>query len=136
MSQKSESRGTLRLLRLLGPILDALDHGRTVVVDELDASMHPLLSAKILALFNSREANPRGAQLICTTHDTNLLSRDCLRRDQIWFTEKDSEGATHLFPLTDIRTRSTDNIEKGYLQGRFGAIPFLGNLGDFLGGQE
>jgi AAA15 family ATPase/GTPase len=118
-----ESNGTLRLLTLLKSVFEALDQGLVVVIDELDASLHTYLAEDILSLFNSNTTNQNGAQLIATTRDTNLLSRRLMRRDQIWFTEKDNKGATALYPLTDIRTRNTDNIEKGYLEGRFGAIP-------------
>jgi hypothetical protein len=127
-----ESRGTLRLLKLLQPVLHALDTGGLVLVDEIDSSIHALLSRKILNLFSAKDANKHGAQIIATTHDTTLLCADFLRRDQIWFTEKDRTGTTHLFPLTDIKTRNTDNFEKGYLQGRFGAVPFLGPIEDLL----
>ena len=123
-----ESAGTLRLLVLLKPIFEALDQGSLVVIDELDASLHTYLSEKIVMLFNSKKTNPRGAQLIATTHDTNLLCADNVRRDQVWFVEKDSSGASTLYPLTDIRTRGTENLEKGYLQGRFGAVPFRGSI--------
>jgi AAA15 family ATPase/GTPase len=85
-----------------------------------------------LAIFSSKENNTKGAQLIATTHDTNILSSDLVRRDQIWFCEKGPHGETLLFPLTDIKIRSTDNVEKGYLQGRFGAIPFAGPPGKLL----
>ncbi|MFH1345489.1 MAG: ATP-binding protein [Pseudomonadota bacterium] len=128
-----ESAGTLRLLVLLKPIFEALDQGSLFVIDELDASLHTYLSEKIVMLFNSKKTNPRGAQLIATTHDTNLLSAGCVRRDQIWFVEKDGAGASTLYPLTDIRTRGTENLEKGYLQGRFGAIPFRGPIDLFTG---
>ena len=76
-------------------------------------------------MFCSPETNPKGAQLIATTHDTNLMNSSVLRRDQLWFIEKDVDGATQLYPLTDIRTRGSDNFEKGYLQGRYGAVPTL-----------
>jgi hypothetical protein len=118
-----ESAGTRRLLDLLGHAFQALDKGLTLVIDELDASLHTQACEAVLALFSSRELNPKGAQLIATTHDTNLLSSAMVRRDQVWFTEKDEDGATHLFPLTDIRSRKGDNIEKGYRQGRYGAVP-------------
>ena len=119
-----ESAGTRRLLILLGLAYKALDKGRPLYIDELDASLHTQASAAVLKLFCSPETNPKGAQLIATTHDTNLLESSVLRRDQVWFTEKDSEGATQLYPLIDIRTRKGDNIERGYLQGRYGAVPF------------
>ena len=93
-------------------------------IDELDASLHTQACEAVLKLFCSSETNPKGAQLIATTHDTNLLGSPALRRDQLWFTEKDAGGATRLYPLTDIRMRKGDNFEKGYLQGRYGAVPF------------
>ena len=127
-----ESAGTRRLLVILSSVFSALDAGTVVFIDELDASLHTQICEGIVALFSSRRSNPRGAQLIATTHDTNLMRSRHLRRDQLWFTEKDPSGATHLFPLSDIRTRKTDDIEKGYLEGRYGAISFAGSLPDFL----
>lgn len=122
-----ESAGTRRLLYILGPILRALKNGTPIVIDELDASLHTKACEQIIRLFCIVGTNPNNSQLIATTHDTNLLHINCLRRDHIWFTEKDEDGATHLYPLTDFYTRQADNIEKGYLQGRYGAIPFAGN---------
>ncbi len=127
-----ESAGTRRLLILLSRAFQALDRGAPMVIDELDLSLHTQACEAVLALFSSPKTNPKGAQLIATTHDTNLLRSTLLRRDQIWFTDKDEEGATHLYPLTDIRTRKGDNIEKGYLQGRYGAIPFAGPISDLI----
>lgn len=120
-----ESDGTIAYLALLGPILKALGNGGTVCVDELDSSLHPLLAIEIIRLFNGPTHNPRGAQLIFNTHDTNLLSSRVLRRDQIWFTEKKDDASTHLYPLSDFRPRRHENLENGYLQGRYGAIPFV-----------
>lgn len=119
-----ESAGTRRLLVMLSFAYRALDAGAPLVIDELDVSLHTLASAAVLQLFCSPETNPKGAQLIATTHDTNLMKWAKLRRDQLWFTEKDDAGATLLYPLTDIRTRRGDNLEKGYLEGRYGAVPF------------
>jgi len=127
-----ESDGTRRLLALLTPAFRALDAASLMVVDELDASLHTQACEALLALFASPKTNPKGAQLIATTHDTNLLRSPLLRRDQVWFTEKDGEGATHLYPLTDFRTRKGDNLERGYLQGRYGAIPFAGSPADII----
>jgi len=124
-----ESDGTIAFLRLLGPIVNALWSGKTVCVDELDASLHPLLAIRIIELFNDPARNPRGAQLIFNTHDTNLLGK--LRRDEIWFTEKQSDGNSTLYPLTDFKPRRHENLENGYLQGRYGAIPFI-NAGSFV----
>jgi hypothetical protein len=127
-----ESRGTQALFRLAVPILCVLDEGGILLVDELEASLHPLLAHQIVRQFIEPATNPRNAQLIFTTQDTNLLGTmmggPALRRDQMWFTEKDSEGATVLYPLTDFKPRKAENIERGYLQGRYGAIPFLGDF--------
>lgn len=129
----SESAGTRRLLIMLGKAFHALDNGAPYVMDELDASLHTQACEAILALFSSPETNPHGAQLIATTHDTNLLRSPLLRRDQVWFTEKNDEGATRVYPLTDIRTRKGDNIARGYLQGRYGAAPIDDPISDFMG---
>src|ERR1039457_960866 len=130
-SAKQESQGTLAYLALLGPVIDALKNGVPLCVDELDGSLHPLLSAQLIRLFNDPSTNPKGAQLIFNTQDTNLLSSGLLRRDQIWFTEKKDDASTHLFPLSDFRPRRAENLENGYLQGRYGAIPFI-NPDSFL----
>lgn len=119
-----ESAGTRRLLVMLSHAYRALDTGTSLVIDELDMSLHTLAVAAVLQLFCSPETNPKGAQLVATVHDTNLMGWAGLRRDQIWLTDKDEDGATLLYPLTDIRTRRSDNLEKGYLQGRYGAVPF------------
>lgn len=119
----SESAGTRRLLIVLSLAYQALDEGLILCIDEVDASLHTFASEALLKLFCLPEINRRGAQLIATTHDTNLMRSSVLRRDQLWFTEKTSEGSTEIYPLTDIRTRKGDNIELGYLQGRFGALP-------------
>ena len=118
-----ESAGTRRLLIILGQTFKALDAGTPILIDELDASLHTYASEAILRLFCSSKTNPNGAQIIATTHDTNLMKSDLLRRDQLWFAEKNIEGATEIYPLTDIRTRKGDNVELGYLQGRYGAVP-------------
>lgn len=132
IKMEMESRGTRALLGMLGPVFIALRDGSTLFIDELTTSVHTLLAKALLQLFASKQSNPRGAQLIFTTHDTNLLSAGVLRRDSIWFAEKDQVGATTLFPLTDIETRNKDNLERGYLEGRFGAIPFVGNMAALL----
>ncbi len=129
----NESRGTRRLSDMVLAAFTALDSGGTIFIDELDTSLHTLLSLKLLRLFMDKATNPHGAQVVATTHDTNILCSGLLRRDQIWFAEKGHSGSTHLYPLTDISTRNTDNLEKGYLQGRFGAVPYLGRVEDLLG---
>lgn len=118
-----ESSGTKRLISSLPNIFIALEQGLPVCVDEIDASLHTHVASLILELFSSTQTNPHGAQLIATTHDTNLLRSKCLRRDQIWFAEKSSHGETQIFSLADFKTRPEDNMEKAYLQGRFGAVP-------------
>lgn len=127
-----ESRGTQTFINLSLPILRSLRDGGSTLVDELESSLHPALAQKIVEHFNNPATNPNNAQLIFTTHDTNLLgntlSEPVLRRDQVWFTEKDNEGATVLYPLTDYQPRKAENLERGYLQGRYGAIPFLGDF--------
>jgi AAA15 family ATPase/GTPase len=130
-----ESAGTRRLLVLMDAAFRALNRGSPLIIDELDVSLHTQACEAIIAMFSLPELNPKGSQLIATTHNTNLLNPKLLRRDEIWFTEKDPEGATQVYPLTDIRTRHGDNLEKGYLQGRYGAVPYLGDAADFVSGQ-
>ncbi len=117
---------------MMSKILRALDQGALLIIDELDTSLHTLVAEQIVELFSNPEYNPKGAQLLATTHDTNILACDHLRRDQIWFCEKDFVGASSIFSLSDFKLRSSDNFEKGYLEGRFGAIPFAGDLGAFF----
>ncbi|MDO9050527.1 MAG: ATP-binding protein [Methylotenera sp.] len=121
-----ESLGTQRLLFLAGPILDILNKGRTLIVDELDSSLHPLLVRRLVELFHST-LNTKGAQLIFTTHDTSLLDPELFRRDQVWFVEKDREQASSLYPLSDFSPRKNEALETGYLSGRYGALPFFKN---------
>lgn len=127
-----ESHGTQTLFRIAFPILTVIQKGGVLLVDELERSLHPALAQQIIRQFNAPESNPHHAQIIFTTHDTNLLGtmlgEPALRRDQVWLTEKDPEGATDLYPLTDYKPRKAENIERGYLQGRYGAIPFLGDF--------
>lgn len=129
---EQESAGTKTLFRMAPSVFRALDSGGVLLVDELESSLHPLLGLAIVKMFNCPKANPNNAQVVFTTHDTNLLGTTLgeppLRRDQIWFTEKDKEGASKLYPLTDYKPRKAENLERGYLQGRYGAIPFLGDI--------
>ncbi|SHN47992.1 hypothetical protein SAMN05443668_13140 [Cryptosporangium aurantiacum] len=121
-----ESEGTRTWFRLIGPVLRALKAGRTMLFDEIDASLHPRLSAKLLELFQDPRTNPSGAQLVFTSHDTSLLNH--LNRDEVWLTDKGIRGATSLTPLSDFggdKVRRSLNLEKAYLQGRFGAVPEL-----------
>lgn len=126
-----ESEGTIKMFELSPFIYSALKEGRTLVIDEFDSRFHPLLTKKIVELFNS-ESN-KNSQLIFTTHDTNLLSSEILRRDQIDFVEKDKFGASHLYTLVEIKgVRNNASFEKDYIQGKYGAIPFLGNFSTLL----
>ncbi len=123
----NESAGTQKMIKLTGPLLDALEYGRLLVVDELDARMHPLLTRMIVSLFNS-PANRSNAQLIFASHDTTLLTPKLFRRDQIWFTEKDPYGATDLYSLVELKgVRRMATFARDYIQGKYGAIPFIGD---------
>ena len=117
LSIEHESRGTRAWLSLVGPVLKALDRGAVLCIDELDSSLHPLLATEAIKIFESPAKNKKRAQLIFNTHDTallgNLLHHPSLRRDQIWFVEKDEEGATKLYPLTDFKPRNLENLERG-----------------------
>ena len=130
--ENHESAGTKKYLALSGPILDVLSNGSILMVDELDARLHPNLVYKLTELFNSTKHNPTSAQLIFTTYNTNLLNSDLLRRDQIWFTEKDRYGVSTLYSLNDYSPRKNENLEKNYIQGKYGAIPYLGNFDDLI----
>ncbi len=126
LNMAEESDGTNSYFNLIGIVKRVLDQGTLLVADEMDAHLHPLLTRHLVSLFDSTEFNPKGAQLIFTSHSTNLLDLDLLRRDQIWFTEKDERtAATDLFSLYDFSVRKDTKVEKGYLIGRFGAIPFI-----------
>ena len=124
-----ESEGTRKYFYILGPVIDALEDGGILVVDELDSKLHPNLVCKIVSLFNSAEFNKNNAQLIFNTHDTNLLSSGLFRRDQIWFTNKNKYGEAKLYSLADFKSdevRKTDPFEENYIKGKYGAVPFLG----------
>jgi len=122
-----ESEGTTKMFELSPLIYRSLKEGRTLIIDEFDSRFHPLLTRKIVELYNSPQN--KDAQLIFVTHDTNLLSSDLLRRDQIDFVEKDKYGVSHLYTLVEIKgVRNNASFEKDYIQGKYGAIPFLGNF--------
>ena len=120
-----ESDGTQRMLELLGPIYEVLEEGAILVMDELDTSLHAYITRALVDLFNDPKTNPNQAQLVFTTHDTSLLDPTLFRRDQIWFTAKEASGATDLYSLQDFSPRKGEAIQKGYLVGRYGAIPVL-----------
>ena len=128
-----ESIGTLVWVGLIGPVLDALEQGSVLLVDELDSSLHPRLVAEIVDLFQRPRRNPNAAQLIFNAHEVTLLGDSAdrtLGRDQVWFTEKHSDGATTLYPLSDFRPRNDEAIARRYLQGRYGGVPII-NPGGF-----
>jgi AAA15 family ATPase/GTPase len=131
MELSEESDGTRRLLNLIPALHPTAFIGVVHVIDEIDRSLHPILVKEFLEFFlKSGVGEPR--QVIVTTHESNLLDQELLRRDEIWFAEKDSTGATRLYSLLDFKVRNDLEIRKHYLQGRFGAIPFLGNLDSLL----
>lgn len=124
-----ESSGTRKFFALTGPILDVIENGYILVVDELDSKLHPNLVCKLVSLFNSKELNPKNAQLIFNTHDTNLLGSGLFRRDQIWFAEKNKLGAANIYSLADFKTdsvRKTEAFEENYIRGKYGSVPYLG----------
>ena len=125
-----ESSGTQRFFSRIGGWLQALEDGALLVVDEIEDSLHPLLTKRLIEMVQDNTINTEGAQLLFTTHDAMLLDLTFFRRDQIWFAEKDERScATELYSLASFSPRKGENIRKGYLQGRFGAIPFIGGDG-------
>lgn len=125
---EEESDGTQRLFQLLGPWLEALKNGYTVFIDELETSLHPLLTRALVEFIQGPTSNKAGAQLIFATHDVTLLNPELFRRDQIWFTEKNKGSATQLYSMSDYKEgkpRKGEAMQKGYLAGRYGAIPIL-----------
>lgn len=127
-----ESSGTQKFFSLLGPVLHTLENGEILFVDELDARLHPHLVQRLVALFHSKTANPKNAQFVFNTQSPYLLGASLFRRDQVWFVEKDRTGAASLYSLASFRTdeggRKTDNFEANYLQGRYGAVPVMGDF--------
>lgn len=119
-----ESDGTRRLMSLASGIENVLQHGGVLLVDEIDRELHPLLVEFIVSKFQSRETNPGCAQIIFTTHDTELLNMEILRKDQVYFADKNRrDGVSELFNLTEFPVRTNDNIKKAYLAGKYGAVP-------------
>jgi hypothetical protein len=130
---EDESAGTRSWTNLLPYLLESLESGGSMIIDEFDASLHPLLAARLIGLFRDPETNPRGAQLIFTTKDTGLLGsslgEEVLARDQIWFVEKDRQGASRLYPLSDFKPRENENWERRYRGGSYGAVPVVSSIG-------
>jgi uncharacterized protein len=123
-----ESAGTQVLFRSAGAWLNVFDKGEVLLVDEIDTSLHPLLTRFLIDRFHSGVTNARNAQLIFTTHNTSFLDQILFRRDQIWFVEKGAEGASKLYPLTDFRPRNDEVLERWYLRGRYGALPVIDEI--------
>jgi len=124
-----ESAGTRKLFAFAGPWLDALENGYTLFIDELNNSLHPRLVRFLVELFHDPVRNSRNAQLIFTTHETSILNQEVMRRDQIWFCERDRDQAAHIYPLTDFSPRKgRENLELAYLSGRYGAVPFISTM--------
>jgi len=130
-----ESEGTQKYFALAGPLIYVLSHGCCLLADELDVRLHPLLVRGIVDMFHDEEINTKNAQLIFATHNVDLLDQKSLRRDQVWFTEKNDAGATELYSLWDYRVRKDESIGKGYLAGRYGAVPFIEKLLDISDAQ-
>jgi AAA15 family ATPase/GTPase len=127
LNMLEESHGTQKLFAIAGFIVDALDDGSTLFIDELESQLHPMVTKQIVQIFNSKETNKKNAQLIFSTHDTNLLSE--LRRDQVWFTEKDRYGDSHMYSLVEYKNpRKEAVLEKDYIKGKYGAVPFIGDF--------
>jgi len=123
LSFSDESTGTRELFKLTGPIMDCLDKGCTLVIDELNTHLHPLAFRHIIRMFCSSKVNLNKAQIVFTTHDPTVTEEDCIQRDHIWLVEKGSDFASRLIPFSDYKTRDERPFRRGYLQGRYGAVP-------------
>jgi len=137
--EEFESSGTKKALQISGAILSTLMKGNVLIIDEIEANMHPIMTLDTINLFLNKEINKYGAQLIFTTHDTNLLSYANLRRDQIYFAEKNKWESTEIYSLSDFKylndldgstakERPDTDKEKRYIEGRYGAVPMLGKF--------
>lgn len=122
----NESAGTNKLFLLSAPILDTLENGKTLFVDEMDSRLHPLIMESIIKLFNSKDKNPNNAQLVFNAHSTLLLGNKYFRRDQIWFIQKNRYGSSEIYSLDDYSVRKDSSFDKDYLLGKYGGIPVLG----------
>lgn len=126
---EEESDGTRSWFGLIGSVLTVLERGEVFLVDEIDSSLHPMISSTLVRMFKDPVINPKGAQIVFASHDTTLLGtmleNKLLERDEVWFTEKDAHGATSLYSLAEFHPRGDENPERGYLQGRYGAVPHV-----------
>lgn len=123
-----ESDGTKRLFEYVALFKDIVDKNVVYIIDEIERSIHPTIIKELIHKFSSEEKTK--GQLIFSTHESNLLDQEIFRQDEIWFVEKDEHGTSNIYPLSDFKVHHTKNIQKGYLNGRYGAIPFTGNLKD------
>jgi AAA15 family ATPase/GTPase len=129
-----ESSGTRSLFLLAIFLMDVIDTGRVLFIDEFEQNFHPLLVRSLITMFNNLNLNQSKAQLIFTTHDVSLLSNELFRRDQIWFTEKDEKGITQLYSMADVEgVRNNIPYDKWYLSGRFGATPIINDTQAYYG---
>lgn len=127
--EEDESFGTKKFFKISAPVIDTLKNGKILLIDELDSSLHPILTKYLIKLFNNEKINKNNAQLIFTTHDTNLLKPTIFKREQIWFTQKDKYGSTNLYSMLEIKgVRASDDFEKHYIQGKYGAVPYIGEF--------
>lgn len=126
--RRDESEGTKKLVAMSAPLIDVFERSSVLIIDEFDARLHAILTRSIISLFNSSQTNGQHAQLIVATHDINLLDKDLVRRDQVWFTERDYYGASHITSLVEFKVRNDASFEKDYISGRFGAIPLIGDI--------
>lgn len=121
---EDESDGTRKLMSIAPAIESVLTNGGVLLVDGLERELHPLLVNVVISKFQSKKTNPLGAQIVFTTHDTELLNMELIRKDQLYFVDKNQkDGASELYSISEFGTRTTENIRKGYLLGKYGAIP-------------
>jgi AAA15 family ATPase/GTPase len=123
---EEESDGTRKLFAYAAPCLDLLNRGCILFVDEFDNNLHSIIIVFLLGLLNNSKSNKKNGQVVFTTHNTSFLDQKLLRRDQVWFVEKNEQNATDLYPLSDFNPRKGEALQKGYLQGRYGALPYIG----------
>jgi len=139
--ENNESKGTQRIIALAGPIWDALKNGKILFIDEFESRLHQQLTVTLAKLFNSAEANCHQAQFVLATHDTNLMKNELFRRDQIWFIQKKQNGESELYSMVEYKAsrqmiRKDATYHRSYLQGRFGAVPIIGDFEDLFGGDR
>lgn len=124
-----ESQGTRKLFNLSVPILNALREGEVLIIDELDASLHPMLTKHLIQLFHNEATNTKKAQLIFSTHDTNMISQELFKKDQVWLTQKDRYGSTNIYSLAEIKgIKKNEKLERQYMKGRYGGVPYIDTI--------